>query len=193
MLKSDLESGVLSLYREEVSAEEAYGFYSQKPEFSIVCFNQFREKLASHRRSILKQLDRSKVEEEAMLHDREMHPVEMHSAQGIIRYDISATKLSLREDVMAGKHFTMTAAALRASRPEYQQEYNNQKFQEHLRKEVRYQKFVNYLNDKREEEEKKKQEALEKAKAERPMIKAKQQDDQKKLEAERNGKRTRKP
>lgn len=192
ILVEALESGALSLYRDDVAVQEAFDMFKGLPEFEIVSYEMFREKLASHRRQIIKQLKRSEVEEAAMIHDRQLFPVQMHNAQGTLRYDVSATHLSLREDVLAGKHKIMTAAALRATRPEYQQEYDGRKFAEHLRQEVRRAKFLNYLNQKREEEKEKKQEALAKARAERPAIKAMQEEAKRQKEAERNGKRMRK-
>jgi hypothetical protein len=64
-------------------------------------------------------MDRRQIEEEALLHDRKLFPVQMYNAQGVLQYDMSATKASLREDVAAGRHLTMTAAALKAMQPEF--------------------------------------------------------------------------
>jgi hypothetical protein len=188
---SDLQDGILSLDFRVTPVQEAWEYYRKLPEFSIVCYAQFKDKLSGHRRAVIKAGNRRQMEEAAMQHDRQLSPMKKQSTQGVLRYDLSATKPLLREDVKAGRHFKMTTAALRASRPEYMQEYSMRKFGEHARQEVKYQKFVNYLNEKREKEKQEKREVLERAKDERPNIKAKQEQLKAEQEAEINGKRRR--
>jgi hypothetical protein len=191
IIVSDLNDGVLSLDYHITSVQEAWAYYSTLPEFSIVCYAQFKDKLSGHRRAIIKAGNRRQMEEEAVQHDRQLYPIQKCSAQGLLRYDLSLTKPLLREDVKAGLHLTMTAAAFKASRPEYANEYCRRKFREHVFQEVKYQKFVNYLSDKREKEEQEKRDVLERAKDELPNIKRKQEQLKVEQEAKANGKRTR--
>jgi hypothetical protein len=99
---------------------------------------------------------------------------------------LSATKLLLREDVKNGRNILMTMAALKSSRPEYD-EYSMQGFREHVYQEVKYQKFVNYLSDKREKDEQEKRAVLDKWKDDRPTIKAQQEQFTAEKEADNNG------
>jgi hypothetical protein len=139
-----------------------------------VCYKQFREKLSAHRRALIKAGDRQRLEEAAVERDRRLNPVHKYNAKGVLRYDLSATRLLLREDVKNGRHNLMTAVALKSSRPEYD-EYSMQGFREHVTQEVKYQKFGNYLSDKREKDEQEKRAVKDKWKDERPTIKAQQE------------------
>jgi hypothetical protein len=116
--------------------------------------------------------------------------VQKYNAKGVLRYDLSATKLLLREDVKNGWHILMTTAALKSSRPEYD-EYSMWGFREHVYQEVKYQKFGNYLSDKREKDKQEKRAVLDKWKDERPTIKVQQEQFMAEKEADNNGKRLR--
>jgi glutamate synthase domain-containing protein 2 len=70
-------------------------------------------------------------------------------------------------------------------------EYSMRGFREHVYQEVKYQKFVNYLSDKREKDEQEKRAVLDKWKNERPTIKAQQEQFTAEKEADNNGKRLR--
>jgi hypothetical protein len=190
IIVQDLKDGILSLDYRVTSVQQAWEYYSTLPEFCIVCYMQFREKLSAHRRALIKAGDRQRLEEAAVERDRRLRPVQKYNAKGVLRYDLSATRLLLREDVKNGRHNLMTAAALKSSRPEYD-EYSMRGFREHVTQEVKYQKFGNYLSNKRKKDEQEKRAVKDKWKEERPTIKAQQEQFTAEKEADNNGKRLR--
>jgi hypothetical protein len=190
IIVQDLKDGILSLDYQVTSVQKAWEYYSTLPQFCIVCYKQFREKLSAHRRALIKAGDRQRLEEAAVERDRRLSPVQKYNAKGVLRYDLSATKLLLREDVKNGWHILMTTAALKSSRPEYD-EYSMRGFREHVTQEVKYQKFGNYLSDKREKDEQEKRAVMDKWKDEQTTIKAQQEQFTAEREADNNGKRLR--
>ena len=145
----DLENGILSLEENETSAAMAWKFYSQLKEFQEVPESQFRERLKDHRKQIEKLQDRATEEEALFVRDRELHPRSTRNNRGELVFDLSEAKELLREDVSKKIHKKMTPSQLRASRDKYKS-FSNSVFKQRIYQEVRYQKYLNYLNQKRE-------------------------------------------
>lgn len=109
----------------------------------------------------------------------------------------NAKKL-LRDDVARGLHKGITPRLFQSSRKEYHP-FKARKFKERIYQEVRYQKFVAYLEDKRKKklEEARKKDQEKKEKAEKKMQKQremelKKQEEKKKKEQEKKEKAERK-
>jgi hypothetical protein len=155
---SDLENGVLPVDENEISAEHAWeSLYKNLYEFQDVPFTQFKERLKDHRKQIQILMNRSFNEEQALAHDRRLHPRQTHNQRGEIVFDMTETKLILRHDVEQKLHEGKTPSEFQASRDAYRP-FHPKKFKERIYQEVRYQKFLNYLQMKRDAEEQKRKE-----------------------------------
>jgi hypothetical protein len=149
ILLDDLQSGLLPVNADELSAEEAWDLvYQHMAEFVPVVFSQFKERLRDHRRQVGKNMIRAASESEALVHDRRLFPRSTENQRSEPVFDLSPAKLLLRADVEEGKHNRMTPTELKNSRIEYHI-FNANKFKHRIYQEVRRQKFINYLNLKR--------------------------------------------
>lgn len=171
ILMADLHSGELELDWRKFSVKQAGEKYRFHPAFhDIVCYEQFKQNLSNHRRSVKKNLARINLEQEAFEHDRRLYPDTGHNHLGELKYQHSETQELLRDDVASGLHLLMTPSKLRSSRPEYKAEFGLEKFTQHINQEVRYQKYVYYLDQQRQEKEIAAQEIKEKKIAERAAL-----------------------
>ncbi len=145
----DLQSGISPLDPADASAEEAWDIcYRHMVEFVPVDFSQFKERLRDHRKQVGADITRAAHESECLAHDRRLFPRQTENHRGKPVFDLSAAKLLLRADVEEGKHNQLTPSQLQASRLEYHP-FNAKKFKHHIYQEVRRQKFINYLNQRR--------------------------------------------
>ena len=158
VLMADLRSGELELDWRKFSVRKAWEKYRYHPAFhDIVCYEQFQSNLSPHRRSVKKSLERVNEEQAAFEHDRRLYSDTTHNQLGELKYHHSETQEFLRDDVQAGLHLDMVPSVLKSTRPEYK-EYSLKKFTEHIYQEVRYQKYIYWLELERE---RKQREALE--------------------------------
>lgn len=99
---------------------------------------------------------RSNLEKLALEHDRTLpvYPREPEDHNGELDWDLSEAKLLLREDLKSGGLTSLPPAALHASRPEYLM-FPARKFKEHVYQEIKRQKFIFWLELKRQEQLKK--------------------------------------
>ena len=102
-------------------------------------------------------------------HDRAAYPRQAYNERGEIVFDMTEAKLLLREDIKNGLHTTTynsNIKELQASRPEYMAVFANKRnsnvlFNKRVKQEIKRNKYINYLEAKREkarngEDEKKK-------------------------------------
>jgi hypothetical protein len=151
VLIKDLTDGVLPLDDAEVSAEEAWATcYTNLPEFSNVGFEQFKRQLKAHRKQLKEKTQAADTQEAALLHDRVLYPERTHYASGVRIFRMSPALPLLQADIQSGRHNELTPSALRASRPEYA-EWELKVFTQRIYQQVRRQKFINYLEWKREQ------------------------------------------
>ena len=90
-------------------------------------------------------------EEVFFIRDRELHPRSTRNNRGELVFDLSEAKELLREDVNNKLHEQMTPLQRKATRDHYKP-FSNKVFKERIYQEVRYQKYLYYLNKKREKE-----------------------------------------
>ena len=148
VIMQDLEDGVLPVDENACSAEDAFQIYRQYAQFAGIKFDQFKERLKGHREQLQKLHERSNLEAEALACDRQLYPRNTHNQRGEPVFDLSEAKYLLREDVKDKKHTTVTAEALRQSRPQYRV-FESEIFRRRIKQEVRRQEFVYYLSLKR--------------------------------------------
>jgi hypothetical protein len=139
------------LERSQMTEAEAFEIYQGMVGFADVRFPQFRARLKDHRAQVKKSLQRSKYEEECLKHDRSFFPRKLLDENGTPVFDLHPAKLLLREDVAEGKHLLMTPLQLWKSRPDEYMVFQEPFFRNMIYQAVRRQKFVNYLQIKREE------------------------------------------
>ena len=152
ILLEDLESGVLPLDESELSAEDAWNsIYSKMKEFELVPFDQFAARLKDHRSQVSKRAKKSQLLEAAWLEDCKRHKPPTCYPDGRPMFYLSPAFLLLRADIEAGLHKQMKLENLRQSRPEYKSPWSRTEFKFRVYQEIRYRKFVNYLEFKRKE------------------------------------------
>ena len=115
-----------------------------------------------------------------MVHDRQLHPRQLTNHRGELVFDLHPAKLLLCEDIKAGAHVEMVPSKFQQTRVEYK-EFDPDIFRQRIYQEERYQKYQNWLEDKRTE----KQRAHKQQKA---KIKAKEEEKQEKKKSKRDRK-----
>ena len=149
ILLEDLISGVLPLDETELSAEEAWELcYQHMAEFVPVVFSQFEARLKDHRRQVKKDMGRSMKEQALMERDRLLFPRKHVNERGEIVFDMHPAKELLRDDVKNKRYANMSIKAFRLTRDEYKV-FTIEVFRRRFYQAIRYQKFVNYLEDQR--------------------------------------------
>ncbi|CAJ1945189.1 unnamed protein product [Cylindrotheca closterium] len=146
----DLADGVLDIDEDRLPARDAWNAtYKDLPEFQEVPYWQFEEKLKDHRESQQQSVVQSCKDELTLAHDLSLFHVKTHNDRGELRFCMTDAKKLLREDVARGLHKGITPKQFQSSRKAYHP-FKARKFKERIYQEVRYQKFVAYLADKRE-------------------------------------------
>ena len=147
ILVLDLEEEVLPI---DTSAEDAWEIYRTFAEFANIPFDVFQAKLPDLQAETQQKFIISFIEEQALVHDRNLHPRAMHNHRGEPVFDLVAdAKRLLREDVKNGVHNSMTPSQMQRTRPEYHQ-FEAVIFKFRIYQEIRRQKFVHYLQLKRD-------------------------------------------
>lgn len=148
----DLESGLLSLDRNEMPARMAWDLmYKNMIEFKDVLYTQFRDRLNDHRKVMSAKKIESKRQLDLFNYSKTLHPPKEKNSKGEPIWENHPAQELLRKDVADMKHKEMKPQALQASRHEYQV-FDSKVFRDHIYQEIRRNKFMNYLNDKREME-----------------------------------------
>ena len=166
VLLHDLEARVLPL---DWSAEEAWQIYSTDGIFiqEGVVFEQFKARLADHCKQVGRDHKQRDFEEQALIHDRAMYERATKNQWGQPVFDLSDAKPLLQGDVERKLHELMTPAQLQKTRPEYAP-FQPRIFRHRVYQEVRRQKFLFYLEEKRlkkEAEDEKRREMVKAKKA----------------------------
>ncbi|CAJ1929269.1 unnamed protein product [Cylindrotheca closterium] len=138
------------LEKRAMTAAQAWEMhYKHLPAFEEVKFDQFKRNLASHRKQLKDGKKRSMEEEEMWREDRKRFPPVSKKADGSPLWYCHPAKLLLRQDVAEGKHNTMKPEQLQQTKNEYR-DFSLTEFRRHIYQENRRRRFINYLNDKRE-------------------------------------------
>lgn len=147
IIMDDLIDGTLPLDGRQCPAKQAWERYKNMPEFVAerVLFDQFQARLADHRQQVNKKRKFSNKQHAAYLEHIEKYPRQTHNTRGELVFDVHPAKLLLREDIKNNLHELMTAKELQATRPEYTG-FKAKKFRERIQQEIRYQKFIFWLN-----------------------------------------------
>ena len=146
----DLQKGGPLYQRENIPADDIFKWYKLFPAFKDVVFDQFKDRLAGHRKQAAKEQFRALQEEQYWIHDRELYPRQPKNERGELVFDMTPAKMLLRDDIRNKLHLKKykTSRSLQKSRPEYQL-FKPEKFKDRLYQEIRYQKYIHYLDVKR--------------------------------------------
>jgi hypothetical protein len=174
------------LKEEDLNLAAIFALYNHKlPEiFNEIDFSQFKERMEDYAKKNKERSDRSKREYAWMLHDRQQHPRQLKNHRGELAFDLHPAKLLLREDIKAGAHVEMVPSKFQRTRAEYK-EFDPDIFRQRIYQEERYQKYRNWLEDKRTE----KQRAHKKQKEKTKVKEAEKQEKKKAKEAEKQEKK----
>ena len=148
ILLADFEPGGLFFEAEDMKAAFAWNIYKDLPEFAEVSLPQFRSRYNEYRRNAQHQQYKAKIEEQCLIHDRKLHKQPTHDKFGRPLFGFHPAQQLLRTDVRAGAHLIMTTHALYRMRPEYMM-FELSVFRHRVYQEIRREKFITYLNDKR--------------------------------------------
>jgi len=132
----------------EMSVEEAFASH---PEFADYDGERlFPNRLEAVRKQHEKVKSRSKVEMEALLHDRQIHPRPTTNFHGEPQWEGSRAQRLLMKDILTHeKHKSMTPAEIFASRDEYCA-FNKDRFRDRIYQIQRTDKFKKQMQDKAE-------------------------------------------
>lgn len=160
ILMEALKHGRISLDEEVQSAEELWEFYSQTAEFVAeqVPFQQFKLRLRDHRKVIKNKDDAVEWQTTALAHDRLLLPERLHNSKDEPKFYLTPAYSLLEQDVKEGRHKIIPPPGLgisriqrlRLSREEYQA-FPLPIFCQRVHQQIRRQKFIYYLELKREE------------------------------------------
>ena len=152
LIMEDLISGLLPYDEEECTAEEAWEhYYKHTVEFveEDVQFSQFKARLKDHRKQVTENVIRARQDDVAVSYDRSLFPRKEKNDRGELVFDLHEAKKLLRHDVKRGRHLGKSPKQLRETRDEYK-EFELKIFKGRIYQEIKYQKFVRYLQERRE-------------------------------------------
>ena len=112
-------------------------------EFQSVPYEQFRDRLRSHRYQLQRVLNKATSDEVDLIHDRKLYPRKMVNSKNQLVFDLSPAKQYLRDDIANNRHKTMTASAFHRSRSVYRL-FEPKIFYGRVAQEIRRKKCVNY-------------------------------------------------
>jgi hypothetical protein len=186
-LHDELKDGDLNL-------ATVFAIYNHKhPEvFNEIDFSQFKARMEDYITTNKERRERSNMQHQWMMNDRKLHPRQSRNDRGELVFDLHPAKQLLREDIKAGAHVGMAPKQFQETRAEYQ-EFDRDIFRQRIYQEERYQKYLNWLEEKRTTKRRahmeeglkaaKKQEKKEKKEAEK-QEKLRAEEAEKKLKAE---------
>ena len=144
ILLRDLEPGGPLVGMDHVPARDIYEYYKDKPGFEQVVFDQFKDRLADHRKQASRDREYAERDAEACRVDRLVHPRDMKNPRGEPVFDLHPAKRFLRMDVANGLHNTLSPMELQKTRPAYG-EFKLRVFKHRIYQEIRRTKFLYWL------------------------------------------------
>ena len=144
VILDDLKTGRLPRDAKKMSAEKAYKFYKKLPKFKKVCFSQFEERLADHRKQVSKQWMLAQADEEAFERDKRrgyLANTKTHTDRGDLIIYLDKVQDLIRQDIQDGKHIGLKPSEFQATRREYSK-IKKQKFKECLYQAIKRKKFI---------------------------------------------------
>jgi hypothetical protein len=151
IILEDLEPGGILNGLDHLSATDVWEFYRKLPQFELVVFSQFEERLKCHREQAGPLSEMAKRDAAAVLHDRSLYERCPNNTRGELVFDMHPAKHLLRADVKNKLHETLKPYALQQTRPEYMM-FKKEIFKHRIYQEIRHQKFLHFLALKRDKQ-----------------------------------------
>ena len=148
LLNDLLPDGIL-FNRDYVEPEKVWQYYKQFPEFQGVVFDPFEARLQGHRKQAQENYFWAQQEKLCLDNDPRLHPRQAQNINGKPVFDLHPDKLLLCGDVKNKLHLMMTPTELQNLRSPYQN-FDKKRFKHRIYQEVRHQKYIHYLELKRE-------------------------------------------
>ena len=117
--------------------------------FKHVPYEQFRDALCRHRNQFEAGMERSLEDEADLEHDLQIHKARTHNDRGEPKFAGTDAEKLLRKLIKQKKHKGITHEALRQKHPEFHQ-FPKKKFSQKIYQEIRYQRFCNWIQVKRD-------------------------------------------
>lgn len=149
IILDDLYRGVLTIDEEILPAEQAWEIYSKVDGFQLVPFAQFKRQLKAHRNQVLKMQKESLHQYESFRRDQATQQQFTTYEDGRPIFVASPAHALLREDVKELYQTKISVGQLQVSRPEFES-WTRAEFKRRVYQEVRYWKFVAYMEEKRQ-------------------------------------------
>ena len=150
LLIEDLINSTLPIEESECPKELVWEIYKEEEAFANVPFDQFKARLRDHYKQVKKDLARSKFEENCLMQDQALFPCGLENFRGELIFDLHPAKDLLWYDIMEKLHVGLKPKDLWRTWAEYQ-EFELATFRGWIYQEICREKFINYLNMKREE------------------------------------------
>ena len=128
---------------------QSVGYFPQFVKEKVV-FSQFRERLRDHRKRMSEKHTRAAEEMQNLLHDRALYPKKTHNHHGKPVFSCSPAAPLLEQDVKEKNHKSLSLGAFHHSRTEYKS-FDRDVFNHRILQQEKREKFMNYLEYKREE------------------------------------------
>ena len=144
-LLCDIEKGFISLTNEQTAEHLWNTRYSKQQEFASVPFEQFKTQLQAHRKQVEKKLKQAQEDNELYLWDAHYYPRKTNIIRGEPVFDSSPAHQLLIEDIKSSNHLGIRPSVFQQTRKEYLV-FNKRKFKERIYQQIRYNKFINYLD-----------------------------------------------
>src|SRR6056300_952706 len=127
----------------------------RRPEiFNEIDFEQFQLRMKDYLKKHSERQRRSRTESKWMKEQMLLYPRKLKNERGELVFDLHPAKMMLRHDVRNGRHEKMTPGQLQDSRTIYKP-FLKEIFRQRIYQEVRYQKYCNWLEDKRTKKQQK--------------------------------------
>ena len=164
IILEDLASGLIPLDADPEKAWE--NWHSKLPVVQIerAVEDQFVERFKGHVKQMTKKKKKSMKDLEDFRRHRELHPIKKRNERGKLIFEQHPACKRLAKDVKKGNHKRMTPAELCEKRSVHHIDFSLDEFRPRICQEVRRQKFIRCLNDKREQKQEKRQALLTKPK-----------------------------
>lgn len=148
LLYKDLTDGTIPLDTNDMAPQVVY---LQRPEYSDIEYERFRDRLCDMRKHIQESRDHAASDDAALAHDRAIFPKKSHDIRGVPRWEGSQAEAFLRLDVKQGMNKALKPKDLYMMRSEYQQ-FPLTVFRKHIEQEVRRVKYIAYRRAKSQQD-----------------------------------------
>ena len=151
IILNDLVDGRLPIDNKLMTAESAWELHYKNLSVVLeekVLFDQFKERLQDHRKQMGKNATRAASDKIAARRSRKLFCRKERNKRNELVFCIHPANKLLRADIEAGHDLGKSPIEFQSSRKEYQ-EFSARKFKHRIYQEIKYQKFMKHLEERR--------------------------------------------